>query len=96
MKLLKNTILSSLAALLFTTSVYANTQNNIELANQVDVEKQIKLQLQGAMSQIKQADIQAELVTQMHKMQVELHTDMLVASANETLPANRFKVVIAE
>ena len=92
MKSIQKLVLGSITALLFTNSVYANSQKPLNL----DVEKQIALQLETALAEISKPDVQRQLEQQMHKLQVELHTDLLVANANETLPVNRFKVVIAE
>ena len=92
MKFIQKLVLGSLTALLFTNSVYADSQKHITL----NVEEQISQQLETALAEINKPDVQAQLEKQLHKVQVELHTGLLVARANQELSVNRLKVVIAE
>ena len=92
MKFIQKLVLGSLTALLFTNSVYAESQKTITL----NVEKQISQQLETALAEISKPDLKAQLEKQLHKVQVELHTGLLVARATQELPVNRLKVVIAE
>lgn len=92
MKLTKKLFLSSITALLFTNNVIANTP----LARPVDVHANIQAHLQTAMSDISQPDTKSEIAKELDKTEIELEAAMLVAQASESLPENRFKVVIAE
>ena len=92
MKLTQKVFLSSLSALLFTASVNANSQPQAEL----NVEQQINQQLRSALIDINKPDVKVQMQKQLNKLQLELHTGLLVANAKETVPTNQLKVVIGE
>ena len=96
MKVFKTMFLGSLTALLFTNAANANLQQSAEETLKVDPATHIELELQSALADIQRPNLKLELSHQLNKTQLELHTDMLVATANDSLPANQFKVVIAE
>lgn len=92
MKLVKKYILGSVTAFLFINNVMANESS----LNNVQISEAIEINLNKAMAEITQPSIESIVEQQLRKSELQLETDQLVARASDTLPVNRFKVVIAD
>ena len=92
MKNFINTALLSLALFAMTNNTYAS-----ELINKQELHQAIVAQLEEQRQSTMQERITTEQVAQiLSKAMLQQHTDQLIATARQQLPANRFRIVIAE
>jgi hypothetical protein len=85
--------INTLATLVVSNAAFANTVNqNVEFNLQQEVEQNLQLML----ADIKAPNINTDVVKQLNHGYVLTQTNKLVATASESLPQYKFKVVIAD
>ena len=93
MKTFKKLILFNVIALVFTNSAFAMDNHALTKS---DIENQLSEHITTVVAQIEQPTTHIELARDAQKLELSLRTNAIIADAKDSLPDNRFKVVIAD
>jgi hypothetical protein len=95
------TLLAFLATVLFTQTATAKLgaeRSRLQLENKIEinVEAEIVNNINEMLANVKASNIKTDVTKQLNIDTVESHTNTLVQDVNESLPAFKFLVVIAD